>query len=222
MPIGILAGTGLEGSGLALRLGQAGFPVVVGSRLANRAIEKAKQLTGDLAKAGFPTVISGAANSELASNSDLMLLTAPFEHAADLLKSCQSTMTPGSVLVDATVPLVFQAGRVELRELKVGSGSEYLRQFLPESCELVAAFKTIPAHVLVDIDRPLDCDLFVCSDSQQAKSRVIEIASRIPGLRPLDAGSLRQAQTLERMTALAVEINRRYKVKSARFRVIGV
>src|SRR5438094_7837647 len=122
MSIGILAGTGLEGSGLALRLGQAGFPILIGSRSVKRAIEKANHLTRELKKASLTTVINGGATFQLAAISDLIFLTVPFEHAADLLKSCQSTMIAGTVLVDATVPLMFQAGRVELRELREGSG----------------------------------------------------------------------------------------------------
>jgi predicted dinucleotide-binding enzyme len=87
---------------------------------------------------------------------------------------------------------------------------------------LVAAFKTIPAQLLADLDSSLDCDVFVCGDSQPAKGRVLEVASRIAGLRPVDAGWLREAHTLEHMCALAIGLNRRYKIKTARFRVVGV
>jgi NADPH-dependent F420 reductase len=93
---------------------------------------------------------------------------------------------------------------------------------LPEGTTLVAAFKTIPAQLLADLDKDLNCDVFVCGDSPQAKHQVMEVASRIAGLRPVDAGLLREAHTLELMSALAIGLNRRYKVKTARFRVVGL
>ena len=88
--------------------------------------------------------------------------------------------------------------------------------------DLVAAFKTIPAHVLSEIDQPLDCDVFVCGESPGAKQTVMEAARMIPTLRPVDAGPLRNARILERMTVLVVQLNRRYKSKGARFRVVGI
>jgi 8-hydroxy-5-deazaflavin:NADPH oxidoreductase len=222
MDIGVLGGTGLEGSGLALRLGQAGFPVLLGSRSAERARDKAQELSDKLERAGQSASFAGSENALVAAASDLLFLTAPFEHAADLLTACRPAFRAEAILVDVTVPLMFQAGRVGLREFPERSGSEHLLRYLPEKVATVAAFKTIPARLLGDLDASLDCDMFVCGDSQEAKLRVLEIAGRFPGLRPLDVGPLQEASTLERMCALAIGINRRYKVKSARFRVVGV
>jgi NADPH-dependent F420 reductase len=220
--IGVLGGTGPEGSGLALRLGLAGFAVAIGSRSFERAREKAEELTHRLGQAGYPGVFTGKENTGVAHTSDLMFLTAPFEHAAELLRVCLPAFQAGSTLVDVTVPVTFQAGRVQLTEFSEGSGSAHLATYLPETIRLVAAFKTIPAQLLMDLDISPDCDVFVCGDSQEAKRQVLELASHISGLRPVDAGPLREARTLERMCALAIGLNRRYKVKTARFRVVGL
>jgi NADPH-dependent F420 reductase len=126
------------------------------------------------------------------------------------------------VLIDITVPVSFEKGRARYIELPEGSASEHLRARLPESLPLVAAFKTEPAHLLAEIHEPLDCDTFVASDSKEAKARAIEAISFIEGLRPLDAGLLESARTIERMTVLAIGINRRNKIKTARYRVIGL
>jgi NADPH-dependent F420 reductase len=222
MTIGMLGGTGREGSGLALRLSLAGFPILIGSRSSERAREKAEELRHRLGQASDPTVFTGKENAEVARAADLIFLTAPFEHAAELLQACRPAFQTGSILVDVTVPLTFQAGRVQAMEFVEGSGSQHLANYLPEGITLVAAFKTIPAQLLADLNTRLDCDVFVCGDSQQAKGRVLEVASRIVGLRPVDAGPLREAHTLERMCALAIGLNRRYKVKTARFRVVGL
>jgi NADPH-dependent F420 reductase len=222
MTIGVLGGTGPEGRGLALRLGLAGFPVLIGSRSAERAHEQAEELQHRLGQASGPTRFAGKENTEVAGAADLIFLTVPFDHAAELLQACRPVFRPGSTLVDVTVPLTFQAGRAQVREFAEGSGSAHLASCLPEGMTLVAAFKTIPAQLLADLDSSLDCDVFVCGDSQPAKGRVLEVASRIAGLRPVDAGWLREAHTLEHMCALAIGLNRRYKIKTARFRVVGL
>ena len=222
MTIAVLGGTGREGSGLALRLGLAGFPVLIGSRSSERARETAEELRGRLGLGIDATVFTGKENTEAARVADLIFLAAPFEHAAEVLRACRPVFQNGSTLVDVTVPLAFRAGEVQVMELAEGSGSAHLARYLPEGTTLVAAFKTIPAQLLADLDKDLNCDVFVCGDSPQAKHQVMEVASRIAGLRPVDAGLLREAHTLELMSALAIGLNRRYKVKTARFRVVGL
>jgi len=221
-PIGILGGTGAEGSGLALRFGMAGHPVIIGSRNAQNAREKAQALQQRLGQAGYSGgTYSGRENAEVASLSRLLLLTAPFEHAGELLSSCRDAIQNNTILIDATVPLRFESRQPEMLELAEGSGSQHLAQFLPKQCQIVACFKTIPAHVLLETGSILDCCEFVCGDSQEAKTQVIEILSDIHGLRPLDAGPLKMARTLEQMTILAIRLNQRYKTRSSRFSIVG-
>jgi hypothetical protein len=68
----------------------------------------------------------------------------------------------------------------------------------------------------------LNCDTFVFGDDKDAKERLRAVLARIPGLRPLDVGGLSAAATLEGMTALLIRINRRYKSREGRFRVLGL
>jgi predicted dinucleotide-binding enzyme len=60
------------------------------------------------------------------------------------------------------------------------------------------------------------------SDTPEVIAAAIELLSRIPSLRLLDAGGLQSARLIERMTALAIVLNKRYKVRGARYRMIGV
>ena len=87
---------------------------------------------------------------------------------------------------------------------------------------LGCAFKTLPARLLEHFDEPLECDDFICGDSAATRERVSAIVATIPGLRPVDAGPLESARTLERMTLLAILINKRYKRHGARFQVLGL
>jgi 8-hydroxy-5-deazaflavin:NADPH oxidoreductase len=225
LKVGLIGGTGEEGRGLALRWALAGAQVSIGSR----TLERAKTTAGELnqlleARAGQPSPqrIGYGENRDVIARSDFALLTVPFAHAASTLEAHRQDLREGSLLIDITVPLSFEQGRVRYLELPEGSASEHLKALLPENIPLVAAFKTEPAHLLAEIDEPLDCDSFVASDSKEAKLRVMEAIAFIKGLRAVDAGTLYSARTLERMTALAIGINRRHKIKTARYRVVGL
>ena len=216
--VGLIGGTGEEGRGLALRWALAGAQVVVGSR----AIEKAKVTAEELNAAIGGERILGETNQAAIAASEIVLLTVPFAHAASTLEDHRQDFGEGAILIDITVPVSFEQGRVRYIELPEGSASEHLQSLLPEKIPVVAAFKTEPAHLLAEAHQPLDCDSFVASDSKEAKRRVIDAIKFIKGLRPVDAGTLYSARALERMTVLAIGINRRYKTKTARYRVIGL
>ena len=224
LKVGLIGGTGEEGRGLALRWAIAGAHVSIGSRTPDKAKATADELNQILetheTRAAFP--LTSGENRDVIAASDFVLLTVPFAHAASTIDAHRSDFREGSVLVDITVPVSFDQGRVRYVELPEGSASEHLKARLPETVPLVAAFKTEPAHLLAEINEALDCDSFVASDSKDAKARVIEALGFIEGLRPVDAGTLYSARTLERMTVLAIGINRRNKIKTARYRVIGL
>ncbi len=218
MRLGFLGGTGVEGKGLALRFGASGAHVVLGSRSRERAADLARECSQILGK----SVIQGTTNGEMLAESDIVFLTVPFDRAVAALQSSRADFRPGHVLVDVTVPMTFTGGRAEYLEPEGRSNAEMLAADLPQGVELVGAFKTIPAHVLTDLSQPLDCDAFVCGDTRSAREKVMDAIRLIPSIRPLDAGPLSNARILERMTLLAVHLNRRYKSKGARFRVVGV
>lgn len=218
LKVGLIGGTGEEGRGLALRWALAGARVTIGSR----AIEKAKATADELNAIIGSERIGSATNQAAIAGSEFVLLTVPFAHAASTLESHRADFREGAILIDITVPVSFEQGRVRYVELAEGSASEHLKALLPDNIPLVAAFKTEPAHLLAEAHEPLDCDSFVASDSKEAKTRVMDAIKCIEGLRPVDAGMLYSARALERMTVLAIGINRRYKVKTARYRVVGL
>ncbi len=224
LKVGLIGGTGEEGRGLALRWALAGARVSIGSRTVERAkstADELNELLGSRAGSSFQRIGNGE-NRDVIAGSQFVLLTVPFAHAASTLEAHREHFQEGSILIDITVPVSFEKGGVRYVELPEGSASEHLKARLPEGIPLVAAFKTEPAHLLAEIGEPLDCDSFVASDSKEAKARVIEAIGFIKGLRAVDAGMLYSARTLERMTVLAIGINRRNKIKSARYRVIGL
>jgi predicted dinucleotide-binding enzyme len=82
-------------------------------------------------------------------------------------------------------------------------------------CRLVAAFHHLPAAELGNIDDPIDSDVLVCGDDQDAVREVSDIVARIPGCRPLDAGELSNAMAIEAFTAVLLQLNVRYKTRVA-------
>ena len=218
LKVGLIGGTGEEGRGLALRWSSAGAKVTIGSR----SIERAELAAAEINKVLGGSYLLHGTNREAIAGADVVLLTVPFDHAAATLEAHAADFTADSILVDITVPVSFDKAGAHYIELPEGSASEHLRARLPDRVHLVAAFKTEPAHLLAEHNKALDCDVFVASDSKEAKARVVEAISFIEGARPVDAGKLESARALERMTVLAIGINRRYKIKTARYRIVGL
>lgn len=218
MRIGVLGGTGTEGRGLAMRFAQAGAEVLLGSR----SSERAKAFAREYATAAGGGAVRGLENSRMLAEADLVFLTLPWREAPSALESVTSFLRPGQALVDVTVPVRFRGGGAEILELEEGSNSERIARQLPSGVGLVAAFKTEPAEVLADLKEPLACDIFVASDSQQAKTSVMDSVRFLRDPRPVDAGPLSAARILERMSVLAINLNIRYRKQGARFRVAGI
>ena len=81
MKVGIIGGTGGMGKGFALRWSQ-NHDVIVGSRDAARAAESAAEYT-NLAKEAFGEIkgtISGNDNVSVAKESDVLILSIPYEN----------------------------------------------------------------------------------------------------------------------------------------------
>ena len=68
---------------------------------------------------------------------------------------------------------------------------------------------------------PPEEDAFVCGDDPHAKELGLALAARLVAGRALDAGPLASARALEGLTAVIVNLNRRYK-GHAGIRVTGL
>ncbi len=218
--IGILGGTGPEGSGLAYRWARAGEHIVIGSRDAQRAAETAARLR---ARIGGTAQIDGADNAAAVAQCEIVVLTVPFSGQAALLKQLKSAWRPGTIVIDTTVPLAATVGGAATRMLGVwqGSAAEQTKELLPAGVNVAAAFQNLGAEVLAG-DAPVDCDVLVCSDDEKAKQIAFELAGKIPGARALNGGKLENARIVESLTALLIGLNMRYKVHAAGIRFTGL
>jgi hypothetical protein len=218
--IGILGGTGPEGSGLAFRWARAGEEIMLGSRDAQRAAETAAQIR---VRIGASAKIEGGDNASVASQCDVVVLTVPFSGQAALLKQLKAVWKPGTVVIDTTVPLAATVGGSATRMLGVwqGSAAEQARELLPAGISIAAAFHNLGAELLSK-EEAVDCDILVCSDDDKARQFASELAGKIPGARAIHGGKLENARIAESLTALLVGINVRYKVHSAGIRFTGL
>jgi NADPH-dependent F420 reductase len=214
--IAVLGGTGQQGRGLAQRFALAGLPVVVGSRDPLRA----RNVVSDWPTTGPSIAVD--TNAAAAARADIVVLTVPFSSVAPLLDDVRAHFAAGALAIDVTVPVTFAGGKMTLIDVPEGSAAEHVRARLPGHVGLAGTFKTLPAHVLDDLGQSLDCDEFVCGDSDQSRSRASELVGMLQGLRAVDVGPLARARSIEHVTALAIAINRRHQIHSARFRVVGL
>jgi 8-hydroxy-5-deazaflavin:NADPH oxidoreductase len=207
--IAIIGGTGPQGMGLALRWAHAGETVIIGSRDAARA-QHAAQTIKD--RVGPQAQVSGLENSAAAAATDLLMLTVPFEGAAALLKQLKPAFRPGSILIDATVPLAAGVGGRASRTLGVwqGSAAQQTAELVSKGVSVVAAFQNVSAELL-NADEDVDCDVIVCSDDSNATQAAIQLAAKIPRIRAIDGGKLENARIVEQITALLIGLNIRHK-----------
>jgi len=195
--------------GLALRWARAGESIIIGSRDEQRAQLAAAAIQ---LKAGNQANVSGMENNLACAAADILMLTVPFEGQATLLKQLKNSITEGSILIDATVPLASAVGGRASRPLGgwQGSAAQQAAELVPKGISVVAAFHNLSADLL-NGDDPLDCDVVVCSDDPDASQLTRELAAKIPGVRAIDGGKLENARIVEQITALLIGLNIRHK-----------
>jgi len=207
--IAVIGGTGPAGTGLALRWLKARETVIIGSRDAARAEQAAATIRRRI---GTLAQVSGMENSAACAASDLLVLTVPFEGQAALLKQLKPAIRPGSILIDATVPLAASVGGRASRTLGVwqGSAAQQTAELVPKGVLVAAAFQNLSAEVL-NGDDELDCDVIVCSDDPNATQATMALAAKIARVRAIDGGKLENARIIEQITALLIGLNIRHK-----------
>ncbi|NHI10019.1 NADPH-dependent F420 reductase [Streptomyces sp. KO7888] len=199
--VGVLGGTGPQGKGLAYRLAKAGQKVIVGSRAAERAVAAAEEIGHG---------VEGADNAETARRSDVVIVAVPWDGHAKTLESLRTELS-GKLVVDCVNPLGFDKKGAYALKPEEGSAAEQAAALLPDS-RVAAAFHHLSAVLLQDpeIDE-IDTDVMVLGEERADVEIVQALAGRIPGMRGVFAGRLRNAHQVESLVANLISVNRRYK-----------
>jgi len=199
--VGVLGGTGPQGKGLAYRLARAGQKVIIGSRAEERARAAAEEIGHS---------VEGADNAEAARRSDVVIVAVPWEGHGKTLESLRAELA-GKLVIDCVNPLGFDKKGAYAIKPEEGSAAEQAAALLPDS-RVTAAFHHLSAVLLQDpeLDQ-IDTDVMVLGEERADVETVQALAGRIPGMRGIFAGRLRNAHQVESLVANLISVNRRYK-----------
>lgn len=213
--VAVLGGTGKEGSGLAMRWALHGYRVIIGSRDAGRAAEKAAEFNTALGG----DYLTGKGNPEAAAEAQIVVLSVPYSAHKDTLEAVRDQLA-GKILVDVTVPL--QPPKVRTVHVPEGkSAAQEAAALLGEGVRLVSAFQNVSAEKMGDPRQDVDCDVLVTGDDAEAKQAVITLVEAA-GMRGVDAGPLANAVAAEALTPVLLYINKKYGAHGAGIRITGI
>jgi NADPH-dependent F420 reductase len=208
MRVAVLGGTGSFGRAVAARLVAAGEDeIVIGSRDAARAQETAAELGGRA---------TGASNEDAVHGADLVVLAVKADGALTTARDLSESLGATPLLSVASA-IEFRKGVGVLPDPDARSLAERIQDEL--AGPVLAGLHSLAASNL-DAQAPEE-DALICGDDPAAKALGLELATRIVAGNALDAGPLASARALEGLTAVIVNLNRRYTAHAG-IRVTGV
>jgi 8-hydroxy-5-deazaflavin:NADPH oxidoreductase len=193
--IGIVGGTGSFGRALAERLAALGHDVVIGSRDPQRAAELAAVYG-----------VEGRANADAVRGVDLAVLATKSAAALDTARDLAAAIGETPVLCVASDPSFEATGVLPGRHGT--SLAEEVAAIL--TGPVAAGLQTLAAVHLTQRDPP-DQDALICGDDSEAKRLSLDLAAQLVAGRAIDAGPLANARALEGLTAVIVNVNKRYR-----------
>jgi NADPH-dependent F420 reductase len=215
--IAVIGGTGAEGSGLAVRWAAAGYPVVIGSRSAEKAEAAAAEFAALLPEGSAP--IGGAGNADAAAQAEIVVLSVPYAAQEGTIAQIAEA-SQGKLFVTVGVPLMPPKVST-VWHVPGGSAAQEAQAQLGEGVRVVAAFQNVAAGHLKDLAWEPNCDVLVAGDLKEDKREVMDLA-RAAGFFPVDAGPLANATVAEGITAMLIGINARHKVQGSGIRITGI
>ena len=205
MKVAVIGGTGSFGLACARRLREAGHDVVIGSRDAARAAAAAAEVG-----------VEGATNAAAARAADLVLLATKADAALQTAGELREAIGATPVLSVAAELRFAPEGVLPTPEAT--SIAERIQAVV--DAPVVAGLHSLAARNLGAEEAP-DEDALVCGDDVDAKALVTELAEGMTSGRVVDCGPLASARALEGLTAVIVNVNKRYRAHAG-IRVTGL
>jgi len=223
MKVGIIGGTGGMGKGFALRW-SLNHEVIIGSRDAGRASESAVEYT-KIAKESFGEIkgtISGNDNVSVAKDSDVLILSIPYENIDSVCSGILSEIKDSCVVVSPIVPMTKTDVGFECVAIKDNKPFSYklVSNHMKDKAKLVSAFHVISEKKLINPTLELDYDIFVCGDDKESVKVVNTLIDEIKGLRSIYLGPIELSYLAEMSTPLLLNAMIRNKIKNPGIKII--
>ena len=223
MKVGIIGGTGGMGKGFALRW-SLNHDVIIGSRDAGRASESAAEYT-NIAKESFGDIkgtISGNDNVSVAKDSDILILSIPYENIDSVCSGILSEVKDSCVVVSPIVPMTKTDVGFECVAIKDNKPFSYklVSNHMKDKSKLVSAFHVISEKKLINPTLELDYDIFVCGDDKESVKVVNTLIDEIKGLRSIYLGPIELSYLAEMSTPLLLNAMIRNKIKNPGIKII--
>jgi NADPH-dependent F420 reductase len=239
MKIAILGGTGNIGKGFALRWGQK-HEIIIGSRDLEKAEAVAVEYNEVLEKYGHVASITGTDNRTAAEKADIVVVAIRYSQLGPVMEMIRPFIE-NKIIISVVVPMeknmcYISPGAkhltvpIESKEFnseyfcfsmpESGSAAQEIQKMLPENAELVAAFHTVPAKKLANLEMELDYDIGVCGNSMYSKEIVFGLVKDISNMRPLDVGPLETAAMVEALTPLLINVAARNEMKDVSLKFV--
>ena len=211
------------GKGFAIRWAQ-NHRIMIGSRNATRASDAAASYKNEADAAyGRPTEISGGDNLSVSKNSDILILSIPYENIDATCSEILPHIRDDCIVVSPIVPMEKTDVGFEfipIRDSGTMTSHESVARHMADSSRLVSAFHVISEKKLADPEMALDYDIFVCGDGDDAVSTMCEFISEIKGLRPIRLGPGRLAYMAEIATPLLLNAMIRNKMRNPGIKLV--
>jgi len=223
LKIGIIGGTGGMGKGFAIRW-CINHDILVGSRDAERASKSAEEYT-NAAKEAYGKIngsISGNDNVSIAKESDVLVLSIPYENIDSICSQILPQIKNSCVVISPIVPMTKTELGFEFIPIKENKPFSYqlVVKHMKDKSKLVSAFHVISEKKLVNPTLTLDYDIFVCGDDQNSVNVVNGLINEIKGLRPIYLGPGSLSYFAEVATPLLLNAMIKNKLKNPGIKII--
>ena len=223
LKIGIIGGTGGMGKGFAIRW-CINHDILVGSRDAERASKSAEEYT-NTAKEAYGKIngsISGNDNESIAKESDVLVLSIPYENIDSICSQILPQIKNSCVVISPIVPMTKTELGFEFIPIKENKPFSYqlVVKHMKDKSKLVSAFHVISEKKLVNPTLTLDYDIFVCGDDQNSVNVVNGLINEIKGLRPIYLGPGSLSYFAEVATPLLLNAMIKNKLKNPGIKII--
>jgi len=190
MKVAVLGGTGAMGGAVAKQLSKNNV-VVIGSRDPARAEEAAKSIKG----------ATGADYATATRDAEAAVFAIPYSAIGEAAVLADELR--GKLVISMFNPLKLEGGLLHY-PLEKGSAAEELAGLLPDS-RVATAFNNVPARIFEE-EEPIPMDILVATETKETFDEAAALVRSVPNLRPLYVGPLSQAQMVERVTALVLNL----------------